>query len=605
VTTNLSDVVDLLHPTVSGVGVITTDQLFIVFDRAMDESSIEAGNFFTTGPDQDTFMGPALGIYEDFESVGSEDEILQSPALAGIVQGTISFERLSLSSLDVVSGIDTVGSGHLYRTKAILTPTQRLQPDTDYLVYLSGDEDATDSLRTGVSSRTVFDTLASGANVTTADVTFEGGYDSLSITSDVYHVSITASGQAGDALFEFYRESDENSVFGPFKTRRAGTLLSDGVTVVFGNGTYEVDDAWQVSVKSPDFFLGNLVWPFKTGSGSIETIPTTTSTTVIGDIPTSETISATVAGTSTFSVSSTDPADEATSIILPATSFPVTVDFNADIDASTATTSNISVFVEAVTGDLDVPASGLLLPVHVTPTVTDDELEIVIASGILKQNNLVTITLDSSIADTDGTTLGSDYEFWFTTQYYPLFSTVRRVRLDIGQYIQDVADDTVNLAIHIASLEADALTWNRDNLTDAYFKFVRQQWTTCRAEEILLTNTIGGAGSLRSKKLGDLEVQYDTSGRNATLAIDRALACMARWEGALLAGGRQVHEAVMVVRGELDVDRPPIGRGWAHSRDLHNPQVPAANRRVRLQSTRRFRNLYTRLSGRPGWLVKK
>jgi hypothetical protein len=181
-----------------------------------------------------------------------------------------------------------------------------------------------------------------------------------------------------------------------------------------------------------------------------------------------------------------------------------------------------------------------------------------------------------------------------------MYSTARLVKLKIGSFISDIRLDTINLAIFTASRDADYLTWNKDYLDDDYYKFARSQWVACKAAQILLINAAGESSILKSKRLGDLEVEY--TGKNY---LDRPIKlieeCLSRWEGALMAGGRQVQTPVGVVKGDLDVDRPPIGRGYIHTRDLYNSQMPVANRRLRFSDSRRFRNVYTRSSYPKGW----
>lgn len=239
------------------------------------------------------------------------------------------------------------------------------------------------------------------------------------------------------------------------------------------------------------------------------------------------------------------------------------------------------------------------------PVVSGQNLQIIVGSGQLKQNNLVTVTLESTITSTSDVALSADYTWTFSTQYYPLYTTVRRMRLDVGVYIQDIPDDTINLAIHLASIEANALTWNKDNLDDEYYKFARSQWTACRAAEILLMNVLGGSSTLKAKRLGDLEVEYDTGNIRTNAALERALACQQKWEGAIMAGGRQVQSAKMVVKGDLDYDRPPIGRGWHHNRSNLVTQSPVANDKANFSGSRRYYNIFSRnLGGNPWWRRK-
>lgn len=589
---SLPSIVDLVYPTVSGVGIPVDAQVWILFDRAMDETSIAAGCFFVTGPDFDTWIGPTLGVYNEARSGGSgSDDVLESPGFEGIVQGTYSFERVSLTNPPTtVDTEDVVGSGHLYRTKAIFTPTQRLQANTEYKFHLSGEDDLTDT-GVGVSARTVFDTSpVSGINVGGNAVEFTGGY--IGSYPDRFEVKVTQSGNVGDARFQFTRDSEPGIVNGPFRTKRSGVLLADCVTVSFpDDGFYYYGDRWYVNVKPREVFAGNVLYPFKTGSGSIVGLPTTTATTIVGDIPAPETVAA-VAG-ATLSVSSTTPVDLATNLAIDPGEYDIVANFSSTLDAATVV-SGVSALVEIqdVEG-FDQPVS---LPAK--PAVSGSELTITVPSGSLPNNRVVCVTLDSTIGAANGATLGTDYEWCFTTTYSPMYTTLRRMRLSIGTFISNVPDDTVNLAIYMASKMADELTWNKDDADSEYYEFVRKQWAHCKAEELLLMNTIGGSGSLKSKRLGDLEVEYNTS-TNSTPALDRALDCQAKWEAALMAGGRQVQKAAGVVKGELDPDRPPVGRGWFHQRSNLVNQTPVANRKTRFLGQRRF---YTRHSGsRRGW----
>lgn len=577
------NVIDLIHPTVSGLGVIVTDQIWVLFNCELDETTIAGGNFFVSGPDFDTWSGPDLQTLINPSDPNAPIDLLESPGFHGTTQGEITFERIALDSLNVVTTEDTIGSGHLYRTKAIFTPTNRLAESTEYRVHLSGDEDEEDTLQTGLSSRTVFDVVASGNNTGTGEVELTGGYTGL--YEDVYYIVITTGGERGTARFTFTRSSDLGSVFGPFRTKLSGVLLSDGVTAEFTEGQYEVGDRWSVVVKPRDVFLGNLVWPFKTGSGSIVTIPDTISTSVIGDPISDGTLSTVTELSNTLDVLSIDPEDGTSNLHIIPGIFQITVDFNQALDEATVLSGiDIGVFSGSVDGSSDIHADGDLI---VRPVVSGVHLYLLVASGQLHQNNLVEITLDKSITSSNGYSLGTNHTFSFTTEYYPMYCTLRRIRLSIGAYIENVADDTINLAIYLASLEADNLTWNKSNLEDDYYQFARGQWTCCRASQTLLINTTGSP-SLKSKKLGDLQVDYDTSRANNNLPLKQVETCLQKWEGVLLAGGRQVQTPVMTIKGATDPDRIPCGRGWTDD----EIGMPAANGRTQISGSRRVRRYF-------------
>jgi hypothetical protein len=195
-----------------------------------------------------------------------------------------------------------------------------------------------------------------------------------------------------------------------------------------------------------------------------------------------------------------------------------------------------------------------------------------IGASQLYDNNAIYITLDSTIADTDGNTLGSDYEFYFTTTYDPMFSHVRRIRLDLGALIVDVPDDVINFAIFEASLEANALTFGVLTTQRAsvirFFQFARRQYVTCVAELILLNalqGSITGDEGGRSKRLADLQVSYGGGGEFDDL-LDKAMACRVKWEATLTSYGEigpgTSQKPSMVIKGKLDPDRPEFGREW-------------------------------------------
>ena len=578
---NISSIVDFIHPTVSGIGVFLSDQVWVLFDREMDESSL-LNNLFLEGPDFDTWSGPDLALYLNTTSIGSENEILQSPDYHGIVQGSLSFEKIDLlDSTLSFDGLDVVGSGILWRTKAIFTPILPLTADTPYRVYLAGDEDTTDTLKTGISTRTVYDALVDIGNTGDNEVIFTGGYDAT--YGDIFYVEITTGGAIGTARFKYWRDTNPTAITG-LLARRGGTLLSAGVVVSFDETIYVVGDIFSCVVKPRDTFTGNLSWGFLTGAGSIQTIPTETATSIVGDTVITSGDTATL---DTFSVMTTSPVDETSHQTIEVGPYDIIIDFNTPIDSSTVASGiSVTVFTESVNGDTSITASVLCIA---EPTVNGSRLTVTVASGFLLENNLVTITLDSSIASTGGVLLGTDYEFWFTTAYNPYYCSLKRVRLNVGAYIPNIPNDTINFALFEASLAANALTWNTSaSSSNTYYNYVRTQWTCCKAQETLLLNALRGEDRLKSKQLGDLKVEYYQA---ASDALDQALNCMAKLETALQTGGESVQKPKMFIKGELDPDRPPVGRGWFNSQ---NDKTPVSNTRIQNTFSRRYRNGYVK-----------
>lgn len=579
---SISDIVTLVHPTVSGTGIILSDQIWVLFNQELDEGSVR-DNFFIAGPDQDTWSGPDLLLFHDRASPGTEDDILQSPGYKGIVQGTFSFEKINPGNYETYAGYDYSGLGNLWRTKVIFTPSARLSANTTYYVYLSGDEDDSDTLQTGISSRTIYD-VVKGANLGTGNVYFSGTYSGSA--NDTLNIRITTAGEVGTSKFVWWRSSAPALIFGPYPTALGASLLVDGVKIAFDTGTFEVGDTFAAVVKVRAIFEGNLVWPFETGSGSIETVPTEASTSILGEPTTSTSLSA-------FSVEETTPDDQATNLDIIDADYSVVVNFSDNIDPATVSYSAIEVEIDPVNGDESITHSGVTT--NYTYSVNGDLLTIVLPSGMLNYNNVVSVSLDDSISSTSGVSLEEDYEFYFTTLYDPLYSAVRKVRLEYGALLTQIADDTINLAIFEGSLAADNITWRTPTSDNAWYTWVRREWTTCKAAEILLLNVLMSGGGLKGKKLGDLEVTYDT--KILQNALDKAVGCLGKWEMTLNGGGFAVQVAAGVIKGQYDADRPPVGRGWEPS----GAYYPGATGKSIASTSRRWvSGFYSSSKGRAG-----
>lgn len=229
----------------------------------------------------------------------------------------------------------------------------------------------------------------------------------------------------------------------------------------------------------------------------------------------------------------------------------------------------------------------------------------------LYQNNVVFIELEKTIAASDGSTLAEDYETYFTTTYLPMYSAIRKVRLDLGSLIENIPDDTINLAIFEASLEADALSFGTVTENVSFFQFARRQYVSCLAEIILLNGMGGGkGGGGKSKRLADLDVSYRG---NIDDLLDKAIACQTRWESVLTSAGVVSpfvsQKSEYVIKGWDDPDRPDfLGRLWEPTSSYlgQDVQMPAANIKGKFTTNRRYRRDYlhrSRWSGR--WNKKR
>lgn len=210
----------------------------------------------------------------------------------------------------------------------------------------------------------------------------------------------------------------------------------------------------------------------------------------------------------------------------------------------------------------------------------------------LYDNNIVYTELDKSIAALDGSTLGEDQTFYFTTTYDPLYASVRQVRLDCGPLLVDVPDDTINFAIFEASLEADANSFKSVISDASYYKYIRNQYTLLNAELTLIGALMGdiGLSSRMSKTLGDLSVSR--GGLNSSLQYKRdqlqdelqELLKVIR-SGGLIAPGASLNSKYGI-KGNAAEDSMFVQRQWqptsgigANTRSAGNTSVYSSGRR--------------------------
>jgi hypothetical protein len=209
----------------------------------------------------------------------------------------------------------------------------------------------------------------------------------------------------------------------------------------------------------------------------------------------------------------------------------------------------------------------------------------------LYNNNIIEVTLSSGIMATDGTYLTDGYSFEFLTEISPAYSNIRKLKLEVGSYIEDLPDITLQLAILEAGLEADEITFEVEK-NDEFYEHARREWTTCKTAFTLLDNV--ASHGLKSKTLDNLRVEYDTSAVNRT--IMRIMDCLQKWEPQVIAGGysRQSQQPARVVKGEFDYDRPIVGRMWTPTTDTSgtSDRAPAANYMDKLSDSRRFEKVF-------------
>jgi hypothetical protein len=247
--------------------------------------------------------------------------------------------------------------------------------------------------------------------------------------------------------------------------------------------------------------------------------------------------------------------------------------------------------VQTVAADESIDGSVTCIGTLVkTLTVSGSTLTIVLTADQLYANNLVVVTLLSTIAATDGVTLSENYEFFFGTTFDPFYAGTRHVRLRLGGLGNTFPDETINLAIWLASKEVVALTPPSVFDVTAYNQ-AKTMFTVCLASYYLVGGG-SGAGSGQRKRLADLDVSTDSG--NTKSLLDDLQKCFERYELALRSGGESGFNTQLrpkiAIKGELDPDCPPFGRSWTYS------ELPMANTRMKDALNRRWYNTFLSFS---------
>lgn len=208
------------------------------------------------------------------------------------------------------------------------------------------------------------------------------------------------------------------------------------------------------------------------------------------------------------------------------------------------------------------------------------------SSPVLSSNQLITVTLASTIEDTSGIPLGEDYSFAFITTFNPFYSDPKLMRAYAGSWISAVGDDTLSLMIYEASKEADLITPPYVEKNARIFYEARKNYTTYNAILKLVEMPINQGGM--TKMLGDLLVKRE--GANFLDMIERITDNKRKWEAVVNDGGdtglNQSRPPRITSKGILDPDRRQIGRLWVTP---NQGDWPGANGKSRETPYRRWK----------------
>lgn len=107
---------------------------------------------------------------------------------------------------------------------------------------------------------------------------------------------------------------------------------------------------------------------------------------------------------------------------------------------------------------------------------------------------------------------GKTSKFSFTSKYAPMYSTLKAIRMDLLDLIDNVDDDIINYTIWQNSRLADELV--ATEISSTAVPFYVKQWVRYKTELDLINSmylAISGKVGKVSKKLGDMEIERSIS----------------------------------------------------------------------------------------------
>lgn len=246
--------------------------------------------------------------------------------------------------------------------------------------------------------------------------------------------------------------------------------------------------------------------------------------------------------TTGFEVEDCSPYNHTFGVDVAATNF--TIDFTSDINESTVTLDDTIlieqypfldevgfqavkdnddeyVFEQEDEDDLDYSSLDLSV------TVVGGQLQFTTSEDReWPANTVVEVCLKSSIASTDGETLGSDQTYTFYTNPFPLMVSTRMIRNELGTLMPDTyLDDYIGLRSWTRAIEAWETLGKQIDLNDFVSNRPFKTYIRCKVALDLLEDIRGenDINSGISKTLGDFSMSFSGRGANASSAKERSL----------------------------------------------------------------------------------
>ena len=339
----------LTSPADEDVGTPVGVSILLYFTNGVDLKSVE-DNIVLTSASLDRTSGAEATLYINKQS-GENPYFLTSPGFKGIVPLDVTLSYYTIDTTTVVDpGVitseddeETEEVGHL----VTLTPKLgTLAPDVQHTLYITGDPE--DLQKTGLSSRTVFDTEPGGGNVGVGTIATWGTWTGNS--ADTMNIKITTAGDPNTAKYKYwYTSQGEGSAVVQVLTSRRFRTLVDGLQIRFLGTGFTVNDTYSFNLEPITRMETSTKIVFTTNDGTYTAPPDSPS------VPAESQPPSTVLPTSTasaFYVTEMLP-ENASYNVNPRKTRTIVLTFSDDIDADTVTDDTITLWAYPVDGHYD------------------------------------------------------------------------------------------------------------------------------------------------------------------------------------------------------------------------------------------------------------
>jgi hypothetical protein len=296
-----------------------------------------------------------------------------------------------------------------------------------------------------------------------------------------------------------------------------------------------------IKAATGEFFASTTVLSFRTGTERFVSLPEIASRDDIeriGPIRETDPLAIQPVGGS-LEVDAYVPEQFASNVSVSATGLHI--DFSLPIDASTVDTDSVVIEQAPVLGIEDYyatipsgstdPEMAVLSGPFTPPTgelrVEGDKVVFQIdPAGEFLHNTEVHVTLTTDVQSTTGASLESEVDYFFTTEYFPLFVGARYIRTELGSAIGDITDDTINRIIHKNSIEAWELSSRGINLSSP--TWWARKWVICKTilDMLGVLKLSADLSAGQAKTLGDLSISVRPASPHLGAKHQQAVDCI-------------------------------------------------------------------------------